>query len=354
MSLMEKTISLITPQCQQTRHLATERLSQLTMPHWALGDLMDLAVDLAGMCGTMSPRVKKKRMFTIAGDHGVATEGVSKYPQEVTAQMVINFLNKGAAVNAFASVVEANVMVVNMGVATPINGFADRSDFVNHPIAMGTQNIVKGPAMTRDQAVSAIEMGIHLANTNGSKTDLFGTGDMGIGNTTASSAIGAVITGCQPNEIAGRGTGINDDQLANKIKVITQSIATNKPDSRDPIDILTKVGGFEIGGICGLILGAAALKKPVVIDGFISAAGALLAQLIHRDVVDYCVGSHLSAESGHEIMLNHLGIKPLFDFNFRLGEGTGALLAMNLVEASVSILTDIATFESANISKSAS
>jgi len=352
MSLIETTVEQISPQDQEYRVRAKERLDQLTMPHWALGRLMDLAVDLAGITRSLAPPVGRKAIVTMAGDHGVVEEGVSKYPQEVTPQMVHNFVNGGAGINALARQAGARVVVVDMGVAADMSELAAGGSIISKKIAPGTGNIARGPAMTREQARAAVEAGIAIANELGDTVDLFGTGDMGIGNTTPSAAIVAAITDTEVEEVTGRGTGLDDAQLAHKIDVIRQALAINKPDPDDGLDVLAKVGGYEIGGIAGLILGAAAQNKPVLIDGYISTAGALIAASLAPTVKEYIIAAHRSVEQGHRIMHEHLGCEPLLDLNLRLGEGTGAALALNLVEAARAILVEVATFEEAAVSES--
>ncbi len=350
MSMLERTLEQIYPQDSEYRDRAKERLDQLAIPHWALGDLMDLALDLAGMTRSMKPKVERKAIITMAGDHGVVEEGVSKFPSEVTPQMVNNFVNGGAGINALARQVGADVLVVDMGVNADLNSLADSGKIINKKVGLGTDNIAKGPAMSQAMAKRAVEAGIDIANELSDKYDLFGTGDMGIGNTTPSTAIAAVITGKSIEELAGRGTGLDDEQFQHKIDVIKKILEVNTPDPKKGLDVLAQVGGFEIGGIAGLILGAAAQKKPVVIDGFISTAGALIAYAIEPFVRDYIICSHRSVEPGHKIIQKHLGCeKPLLDLNLRLGEGTGGALAMNIVEAAVAVLTEVDTFEEAAV-----
>jgi len=350
MSLLDETILKISPQDSKTRGKAKERLDQLTMPYWALGRLMDLAMDLAGMTGSMNPPVQKRVVVTMAGDHGVVAEGVSKYPQEVTCQMVFNFVNGGAGINALARVAAAKVQVVDMGVAGDLSDLANKGLITSKRIGPGTGNMAKGPAMTREEAVRCVEAGIEVATQLCDTTDLFGTGEMGIGNTTPSSAIVAAITGRPVTEVTDRGTGIDDSQLKHKISVVEKCLEVNRPDPTDALDVLAKVGGFEIGGIAGVILGAASVRKPVLIDGFISTAGALIAQGLAPDSVDYMIAAHRSVEQGHRIALDHLKKRPLLHLDLRLGEGTGAAVAMTLVEAAVRILTEVATFEEAAVS----
>lgn len=352
MQLLKSTIEKIVPQDQSSRAKAGERLDQLTMPHWALGRLMDLGLDLAGMTCSTCPQVKRKTVVVMAADHGVTAEGVSKYPKEVTAQMVYNFVRGGAGINAIANVARASVTVVDMGVAGDLGTLAAQGKIISRPIAKGTANMAEGPAMTREQAILSIEAGIGVAMELGATTDLFGTGDMGIGNTTPSAAIVSALSGKPPMEVTGRGTGIDDAQFNHKVSVIERALTKNNPDKTDGIDILSKVGGFEIGGIAGVLLGAAAQKKPVLVDGFISTAGALIAHLICPLVSDYIIVAHQSVEQGHVIALRHLGKESLLNLNLRLGEGTGAALAMNLVDAACALLTKVATFGEAQVSES--
>jgi nicotinate-nucleotide--dimethylbenzimidazole phosphoribosyltransferase len=352
MSLLEETINSIKGQDEEWRQKAKDRLDQLTMPHWALGRLMDLAVDLAGMTRSLKPPVARKAVVVMAGDHGVVAEGVSKFPQEVTPQMVGNFINGGAGINALARQVGAEVVVVDMGVAGDISAMAAGGRLIDKKVAPGTANMANGPAMTRDQAIAAVEAGIAVAQEMAARIDLFGTGDMGIGNTTPSTAIVATLTNTPVAEVTGRGTGLDDEQLNHKIEVIEKALRVNVPDPGDGLDVLAKVGGFEIGGIAGLILGAAALRKPILVDGFISTAGALIAHSLAPTCREYMIASHRSVEQGHRAMHTHLGCEPLLDLNLRLGEGTGGALAMNVVEAACRVLTDVATFAEAMVSSS--
>lgn len=352
MSLLERTIEKIYPQDTASRDAAKNRLDNLAIPYWALGDLMDLAIDLAGMMRTVRPQIQKKAIVTMAGDHGVVVEKISKYPSEVTPQMVYNFVAGGAGINALAAQAGAEIFVVDMGVATDLKDLAESGKIINKKIGLGTDNIAAGPAMSKAMAKRAIESGIDIANDLSARFDVFGTGDMGIGNTTPSTAIAAVCTGKTVEELTGRGTGLDDEQVNHKVAVIKKALEINKPDKGDGLDILAKVGGFEIGGLAGLILGAAAQCKPVVIDGFISTAAALIAYKIEPFIKDYLVFSHRSVEPGHKAMQEFLGCKkPLLDLNFRLGEGTGAAVAMNLVEGAVAILTRVATFEEASVAQ---
>ncbi len=351
MGLLERTVRCISPRDEAARVLAKARLDQLTMPHWALGRLMDLAMDLAGMTGSVSPAVSRKTIVTMAGDHGVVVEGVSGYPREVTRQMVFNFVRGGAGINVLARLNGASVVVVDMGVAGDLSALSRADGFVSRRIADGAGNIARGPAMTERQAVRAVEAGIGIVDDLAEAADVFGVGDMGIGNTTPSAAVAAAVVGVPAAEVTGRGTGLDDERLAAKVAVVQRALDVNRPDPADGLDVLAKVGGFEIGGIAGVILGAAARRKPVVIDGFISTAGALIAQALAPTAADYIVAGHRSAEPGHAVMLRKLDKEPLLSLGMRLGEGTGAALAMNLVEAAAGILTGISTFDEAAVSR---
>ena len=300
------------------------------------------------------PELDKKVVFTFAGDHGVAEEGVSAFPKEVTPQMVLNFLNGGAGINVLARHAGAEVVVVDMGVDFDFTdaGAKHAVPLLMKKVVMGTRNMRKGPAMTREEAEKCINVGIELATEYAKKGYcLFGTGDMGIANTTPSAAIASVLTGKPVSEVTGKGTGIGDDALKNKVKVIEDAIALNNPDPNDPVDVLAKVGGAEIGGIAGLIIGAAANRVPVVIDGFISTAGALIAYCIEPKTKDYMFAAHKSVEIGHTAMLEKIGLRPILDLDLRLGEGTGAALAMLMIEAGLKIYKEMATFGDAGVAK---
>jgi len=331
---------------------AQTRLDNLTKPQGSLGRLEEFAKQLVAITETRMPDLDKKVVFTFAGDHGVAEEGVSAFPKEVTPQMVMNFINGGAGINVLARHAGAEVVVVDIGVDYDFAGagLKPASAFVSSKVVSGTRNMRKGPAMTREEAEKCIQVGIGLANEYAKKGyRIFGTGEMGIANTTPSSAITAVITGRSVEDITGRGTGINDEAWKNKVQVIKDSIAANKPDKNDPVDVLSKIGGAEIAGIAGLIIGAAANKIPVVIDGFISTAGALIAYLIEPKTKDYMFAAHMSQEVGHRSILEKIGLRPILDLDMRLGEGTGAALAMMVIEAGLKIYKEMATFAEAAV-----
>ena len=330
------------------RAAALDRQNSLTKPPGSLGRLEELSIQLAAATGSARPSVARKAVIVMAADHGVAAEGVSAYPAEVTPQMVLNFVRGGAAINVLARQASTRVIVVDIGVASnlePQRGLRLRK------IARGTQNIVRGPAMTLSQAETAIAEGIDVVQAEiANGLDLVATGDMGIGNTTASAAIVAALTGQPVAQVTGRGTGVDDAGLARKIAVVERALAVNKPNPKDALDVLIKVGGFEIGGLAGVIIGAAAKRVPVVIDGFISGAAALIAVGLCPDVRPYLIAAHQSVEVGHHAALDHLDLKPLLDLNLRLGEGTGAVLAFHLVEAAARILDEMATFAEAGVS----
>ncbi|MDD4979936.1 MAG: nicotinate-nucleotide--dimethylbenzimidazole phosphoribosyltransferase [Candidatus Omnitrophica bacterium] len=359
MDKLKETLSNIAEINKRLMDLTQERLNNLTKPIGSLGRLEELARLIAGITAKENPKLKNKAIFTFAADHGVAREGVSAYPQEVTAQMVYNFLSGGAGINVLARHAGARVIVADLGV---VQDLKPHPALVIKKINYGTKNMAVGPAMTRPEAIKAIEAGIEIftdefsvkgGSASGGKKgiDIIGTGEMGIGNTTAASAITAVITKKPVADVTGKGTGIDDKGMKNKIRVIKKALALNKPDPDDAIDILAKVGGFEIGGLAGIILAAASKRVPVIIDGFISAAAALIAYQIEPKTKDYMIASHCSVEKGHKVILEYLGLKPLLDLNLRLGEGTGAALGINIIDAAIKILTQMATFKSAGVSQ---
>lgn len=329
---------------------AQSRLDSLTKPQGSLGRLEEFARQLVAITEQQMPELDKKVVFTFAGDHGVAEEGVSAFPKEVTPQMVLNFVNGGAGINVLARHAGAEVVAVDVGVDYDF-GDLKKEGFVSRKILSGTKNMRKGPAMTREEAEKCIDVGMELANEYAEKGyKIFGTGEMGIANTTPSSAITALLTGVPVEDITGRGTGINDEAWKNKVQVIKDSIAVNSPDASDPVDVLSKIGGAEIAAIAGVIIGAAANKVPVVVDGFISTAGALIAYLIEPKTKDYMFAAHKSREIGHKALLDKIGLRPILDLDMRLGEGTGAALAMLVIEGGLKIYKEMATFAEAAVS----
>lgn len=348
---IETIISRIQPLDQQAMNSARARQNTLTKPQGSLGRLESLSIQMAGITGQVRPQIQHKVVTVMAGDHGVVAEGVSAFPQEVTPQMALNFLYGGAAINVLSKHVGARVVIVDMGVAAAMDA---HPGLISRRVGSGTGNIAKGPAMTRTQAEESILSGVEIVEAEIARgLDILATGDMGIGNTTPSAAIACVVTGKSASEIVGRGTGVNDEGLRRKISAVENALKINQPDPCDGLDILSKVGGFEIGGLVGAILGAAANRRPVVIDGFISTAAAIIAATIAPQVKDYLIAAHCSQELGHRLMMEWLGVEPLLDMHMRLGEGTGAALAMSLVEASCKILDEMATFGEAGVSEKA-
>ncbi|MEK7774173.1 MAG: nicotinate-nucleotide--dimethylbenzimidazole phosphoribosyltransferase, partial [Deltaproteobacteria bacterium] len=312
----------------------------------------EFAKKLVGITGNIAPKIKRKVIFTFAADHGVAEEGVSAFPKEVTRQMVFNFLSGGAGINVLARHAGAEVKVIDIGVDYEFSGKGTEG-LLKRKVVRGTRNIRKGPAMTRREAMDCIEVGIALAYDNdghAAEGTIFGTGEMGIANTTPSSAVIAAFSGAGVEGVTGKGTGIDDATFRRKVKVIEDALAINRPDPSDPIDVLSKVGGAEIAGIAGLVIGAAARRIPVVVDGFISTAGALVAYELNPSVRDYIFASHNSVEKGHRVMLERMGLRPFVDLDLRLGEGTGAAIAISIVEAAVKIYNEMATFADAGVS----
>ena len=358
MTLLEKTLSEIKPADIEVAELAQQRLDILTKPQGSLGVLELCAKKYAAARGDVFAKIANPVVLTFAGDHGVAEEGVSAFPQEVTPQMVANFANGGAAINVLSRHAGANLKVIDMGVACDINPFlpeGSSSVVIHEKVALGTANIAKGPAMTIEDAQKAVSAGISVVeNEINSGSTLIGTGDMGIANTTPSAALYSAVLGIAPEEVAGKGTGIDDERLKYKVSVIEKALEANKDaiDKGNPLEVLAAVGGFEIAGICGAILGAAAKKVPIVIDGFISGAAAVTAMQFDENVADYCFFSHLSAEAGHINAMKAIGVKPILDLDLRLGEGTGAALAFNIIEAGVKVMHEMATFEDAGVSES--
>lgn len=322
-----------------------ERLDSLTKPPGSLGRLERLAVQVAGITGNVSPRLRQRLVVVMAGDHGVAAEGVSAYPSAVTAQMVRNFARGGAAINVLARQSNARVVVVDVGVAAdlPVD-----LPIVHRKIARGTQNMARGPAMTSRQALAAIGVGLQLSRA-GHEIDVVCLGEMGIGNTSAASAIVAALTGVPVADVTGRGTGIDDQTWAHKVSVIDQALQVNRPDPSDALDVLSKVGGLEIAGLVGLAIGAAGRRVPVVVDGFIATAAALVAVELCSAVRGYLIAAHRSVEVGHRAALERLELEPLFALDLRLGEGTGAVLALPIIDAALAVLAEMATFEEAGI-----
>jgi len=348
MDLKEVIASVAFPD-KEIETLAWEKLDSLTKPPRSLGILEECAVKYVTARGDLHASIQKPAVLTFAGDHGVAAEGVSAFPQEVTPQMVANFASGGAAINVLAKLEGVAVRIIDVGVAAdcPFQGVIQRK------IARGTANMAKGPAMSLEEAQEAITVGIEEAwkVIDGGAT-LLATGDMGIANTTPSTALYSVLLDIKPRDITGRGTGINDRGLIRKIITVEEAIKINSSRLNSPLETMAALGGFEIAGICGAIIGAAMRKVPVVIDGFISGAAAVCAMKMNRNIAPYCFFGHLSADSGHKKIMSKMGIKPLLDLDMRLGEGTGAVLAINIIRAGLAVMHEMATFDEAGISKS--
>ncbi len=344
---LQTVLNQIQPVTEQKLAEIQARIDRQAKPIGSLGRLEEFARRYVAITGRED--VRAKRVYTFAGDHGVTEEGVSAFPQEVTPQMVFNFVDGGASINALARHAGAEVLVVDMGVATD---FEDLNRLIKRKIAKGTANFTKGPAMSREQALQALATGVEMARqAKADGVDLVGTGDMGIGNTTPSAAIAACICHLPIEQVTHRGTGIDDEGLVRKVAAIRKGLELNQPNPDDAVDVLAKVGGFEIGGIAGLVLGCAAEGIPVVVDGFISTAGALLASELHPHVRDYVFAAHQSVEIGHHHMLVRIGQQPMLDLGLRLGEGTGGALAMTLIEGSLQVLREVLTFDEAGVSE---
>ncbi|MEX0806445.1 MAG: nicotinate-nucleotide--dimethylbenzimidazole phosphoribosyltransferase [Candidatus Binatia bacterium] len=344
---LDETLEKIRPLNRAVEVEAQKRLDSLTKPHGSLGKLEEMARRIAVIQGKVPPRLGRKLLFVFAADHGITEEDVSAYPKDVTAQMTYNFLRGGAAINVLARHHGVDTEVVDVGVD---HEFAAPRGLRNCKVRRGTANFARGPAMTRDEAMRSVELGIQLAREAAAENVfLLAAGDMGIGNTSSAAAILCALTGAAPDAAVGRGTGIDDAALRRKIAAIEKGLALNRPDAGEPVDVLSKVGGLEIGAMTGVILGAAEFRLPMVLDGFISGVAALLAQRLCPHVRDVLFASHLSTERGHGLMLDELKLAPVLDLQMRLGEGTGACLLMGLIEAAARIMGEMATFESAGV-----
>lgn len=348
--MLEQTLATIGPLDPGAMAAARDLQARLTKPAGSLGTLEELAVRLAGLAGACPPPVPAPAAVAVfAGDHGVHAQGVTPWPQEVTAQMVANFLAGGAVVNAFARQVGATVTVVDVGVAAALE---PAPGLICAKVRPGTRDMTVEPALTRDEVMAAITAGISIADqmVAGGAGALV-TADMGIANTTAAAALIAVFTRADPGEVTGRGTGIDDATLARKTEVVTEALARHRPDPADPVGVLAAVGGLEHAALAGFILGGAARRVPVVLDGVNACAAALAAADLAPDACGAMIAGHLSAEPGAAVALRHLGMTPLVDLGLRLGEGTGALLAVPIVSAAVRVLHEVATFDSAGVSE---
>ena len=349
MKLLKRTLERIEEVLIDPHGEIASKFKTFAIPKGSLGRLEELATIYASIKGSVNCKIKHKKIFTMAGDHGVVEEGVSAFPQQVTGQMVQNFIEGGAAINVLARHIGAKVIVVDCGVASYLE---TKPNLKIKKVGLGTKNMAAGPAMSREEAVRSIEAGIELIEEELEEgLDMIGIGDMGIANTTPSSAILSVLGRMDVDLATGQGTGLDEGSLQRKIRVIKKAIDVNQPNPNDPIAVLAKVGGYEIGGLAGLCLGAARYRVPVILDGFISTAGALVAHAIEPKVNKYLIASHVSAEKGHRVMLKLLNKIPLLDLSMRLGEGTGAALGISLVEAGVKLLTEMATFHEAGVSE---
>lgn len=345
---LRERIAQIRPADEDAAAAARRHSDRLTKPPGSLGKLEELAARLAGMTGKLWPDVSRRAVLVMAADHGVCEEGVSAFPPEVTPQMVLNFLEGGAAVNVLARQAGADVFCVDVGV----NADLSHPRLIERKVRRGTANMAAGPAMEREEALRAVLAGMELvAGLSEEGYGIFVTGEMGIGNTTASAAIVSVLTGMPPERAAGSGTGIDEERRKHKAAVIGRAIERNNPDASDPIDVLAKVGGLEIAALTGAILGAASCRRPVVVDGYISSAAALAAVRLAPAAADYMIASHLSREQGHGPLLEAIGLSPMAHLDMRLGEGTGAVLSLHLVDASLRLMQEMATFESAGVSR---
>lgn len=330
---------------------ARARQLQLTKPPGSLGRLEEIANRVAAIQQTLSPSIRRPAILVFAADHGVCDEGVNPFPQAVTAQMAANFVRGGAAVNALTRAAGAQLQVIDAGIAHPI---PQTDGLIRRPVGAGTKNFCIGPAMTREQAAASIALGIELAESaHAGGSTLLGIGEMGIGNSTAAAALTAALTGLDAAAVIGPGTGADPACLERKRSAVERAVALHRDNVKDPLDLLARLGGFEIGAMCGVCLGGAALRQAVLVDGFIATAAAALAVRFEASVRDYLIAAHRSTEPGHPPLLDIIGQRPLLDLEMRLGEGTGAAIAVPIVRAAVEAFTTMATFDSAGVSKSA-
>lgn len=345
--MIKQTLEQIQPISNQWLEKAWNRLDNLTKPRRSLGFLEEIAARVVAIQEQERPSLEKKEVFTFAGDHGVVAEGVSAYPQEVTVLMVQNILAGGAGINVLSRCAGAQVNIIDIGMKEDLG---NTDVLIKRNVKRSTDNMATGPAMTREEAEKAVGVGIEMANLAHDRgTVMIATGEMGIGNTTPSAAVLAALLPSDVESVTGVGTGLDEKGLKQKIKIIEKALAVNQDRCNDPISILAAVGGLEIAGICGLCLGSAAKRMVVVVDGFISSAGALVAIRLNPTIKDYLFFSHLSAEKGHRTFFEKEGLRPLLDLDLRLGEGTGAALAMQIIENAVKIHNEMATFEEVGI-----
>ncbi len=347
--LYDETVSKIEPVNKDLEVQARHKIDFKTKPLGSLGMMEEIALKMALIRNDLNPVIKNKSMFVFAGDHGIAMEGVSAYPPEVTPQMVLNFLHGGAGINVLCRYNHIDMKVVDMGVNFDFN---NAEGLINKKVRKGTRNFLTQDAMTESELFQSLESGMEVFSEQykALNTDIAGVGEMGIGNSTSASAIISAATGLDPSETTGRGTGIDDSRLNNKISLIRKALASRKPDKENGLDILKKIGGYEIAGITGAVLASASRKVPVVLDGLISTAGGLIACIIKPETAGYLFAGHKSVEPGHAKALEMMGLSPIIDLKMRLGEGTGAALCMNIIEASCRILCEMASFDEAGVS----
>lgn len=344
MSLLTKTVDSIQAPSEEWRKKATDHLDQLLMPHWALGKVMDYAVDIAGILETLKPDITKRASLLFGADHGVVESGVSPCRPDLTHFMMRQFPKGGPAISVLSKHIGADLIVTDVGTKGDLSDLAESGEVLNKKVAEGTKDFSKEPAMTRDQAIASIEAGIEVVESLGDAYNLFVIGEMGIGNTTPSSAIVSLYTGMTPQEVTGCGAGLDEEGRKRKVTVIEEALALHTPDTNDALEVLSTVGGFEIGAMAGAMLAAAAHKKVIVLDGFICAAAALIAQALAPDSTKYMLLGHRSMEPGHIAATDLLGKEPILNLNFRLGEGSGAAIAVPVIDTGIKLLTDMATF----------
>ncbi|APC41984.1 nicotinate-nucleotide--dimethylbenzimidazole phosphoribosyltransferase [Clostridium estertheticum] len=346
MGLLKETLQFIEPLNKEAVKKAWDRLDSLSKPIGSLGELENIIAKMAGITGNIHNKINKKNVVIMCSDNGVVEENVSNCPKSVTATVTNNFTKKITGVYVLSKFSGSDITVVDVGIDADLNN----PKVINKKIAYGTMNMMKGPAMTREQTIKAIEVGIETVdNLVLDGYDLLGTGEMGVGNTATSAAILSVFSGLEVEESVGKGSGITEEQFINKKRVIKKSIEVNKPDKNDVIDVISKVGGFDIAGLCGCFLAAAKNRVPIVIDGFIASAAALCAYKLNPLVIGYIFASHLSAEPGADFVMKEIGLKPMLNLNMRLGEGSGCPLAFNIIEAALYTMDNMGTFEDAKL-----
>jgi nicotinate-nucleotide--dimethylbenzimidazole phosphoribosyltransferase len=347
MKLFIETLGQITERNIEAEKTAMSRIDNLAKPIGSLGTLEKIASKMAGITGNLNNRISKRNIIVMCADNGVVEEGVSTCPKNYTATLTENLTSNSTGMAILSKFTESDITVVDIGV----DAIFHNPLIVDKKIDMGTKNIAKGPAMTYEQAISAIEVGIEIVNELAVKGyDIFGTGEMGIGNTTTSAAVLSALSGLSPDITTGKGAGLTEEQFQNKKKVIEKAIELNSPDPRDPVDVISKVGGFDIAGMCGCFLGAAKNKKPIVIDGFISSAAALCAVRLNDNVRDYLIPSHLSEEQGAVYMMKEIGVEPMLNLHMRLGEGSGCPLAFQIIDSALHVIEKMPTFGQASLS----